>query len=135
MYSKKVIKHFKNPHNQGQIKNADLVGQAGNPICGDIMKLYIKLGKVKRGKNEVEVIKDVKFQTLGCAAAIATSSILTDMIKGKTLEEAEKLTKGDIVEGLDGLPPVKLHCSVLSIEALHNALKNRDFEVVRVDVD
>jgi nitrogen fixation NifU-like protein len=130
MYSKKVLSHFKNPHNQGNIKNADLIGQAGNPICGDIMKLYIKLKKVKKGKTEVEIIQDIKFETLGCAAAIATSSILTDMIKGKTLEEAEKLTKGDIVDGLDGLPPVKLHCSVLSVEALHNALKDRKFEVI-----
>lgn len=123
MYSKEVIKHFQHPHNQGRIKNPDLIGVAGNPICGDIMKLYIKLKKVKRGKKEVEVISEIKFETLGCAAAIATSSILTDLIKGKTLEEAEKLTKGDIVEGLEGLPPIKLHCSVLAIEALQDALR------------
>ncbi|MDD5290883.1 MAG: iron-sulfur cluster assembly scaffold protein [Patescibacteria group bacterium] len=115
-YSKKVLKHFKNPHNQGVIKNADAVGKVGNPTCGDVMKIYIK---VKDNK-----IKNIKFETLGCAAAIAVSSALTDMVKGKTIEEALKVTKDKIVKDLGGLPPVKIHCSMLGVEALHEAIKN-----------
>ncbi|MDD5031457.1 MAG: iron-sulfur cluster assembly scaffold protein [Patescibacteria group bacterium] len=115
-YSKKVLEHFKNPHNQGVIKNADAIGKVGNPTCGDVMKIYIK---VKDNK-----IKDIKFETLGCAAAIAVSSALTDMVKGKTIEEALKVTKDKIVKDLGGLPPVKVHCSMLGVEALHEAIKN-----------
>jgi len=114
-YTKKVIDHFKNPHNQGEIKDADAVGQAGNPVCGDVMKIYLK---VKDDK-----IADVKFETLGCAAAIAVSSSLTDLVKGKTLDEALAVTKDKIVDDLGGLPPVKIHCSMLGVEALHEAIK------------
>ena len=114
-YTQKVIDHFKNPHNQGVIKNADAVGEAGNPVCGDVMKIYLKV------KNDI--IADVKFETLGCAAAIAVSSSLTDLVKGKTLDEASAITKDRIVEDLGGLPPVKIHCSMLGVEALHEAIE------------
>jgi len=97
MYTQKVLDHFKNPHNQGEMKDCDAVGQEGNPVCGDVMKIYLKI------KNNI--IEDVKFETLGCAAAIAVSSDLTDMVKGKTLEEAMKITKDDVVKDLGGLPP------------------------------
>lgn len=120
MYSKKVIEHFTRPHNQGVIKNADGVGTVGNPTCGDIMKLYIKVSK-KDGK---EYIKDIRFETLGCGAAIATSSMITDLAKGKNLEEAEKITRQDVADKLEGLPPIKMHCSNLAADALHNAIKN-----------
>lgn len=116
MYSKKVLEHFKNPHNMGKIENADGIGKVGNRRCGDVMYLYIK---VKGNK-----IADIKFETLGCAAAIATSSIITDMVKGKAIEKAEKLTKDNIIEELEGLPPIKIHCSVLAIDALHAAIKD-----------
>jgi nitrogen fixation NifU-like protein len=114
-YTNKVIEHFKNPHNQGEMKDADVVGQAGNPVCGDVMKMYLKINK--------NVIKDIKFETLGCAAAIAVSSSLTDLVKGKTLGEALKINKNDIVKDLGGLPQPKIHCSMLGIEALHKAIK------------
>jgi nitrogen fixation NifU-like protein len=120
MYNEKVLKHFQNPHNQGVLPDADGVGQVGNPVCGDIMKIYIKVGH-KKGK---EIIDDIKFETLGCGAAIATSSMLTDMAKGKTLEEAGKIGKLDIANELDGLPPAKLHCSVLAHEGLAEAIKD-----------
>ncbi len=123
LYSKQVINHFKKPHNQGSIKNADAVGEAGNPICGDVMKMYLKLSKNKKGQD---IIKEVKFETLGCAAAIAVSSILTDMIKGKTLDYALKIKKDDIVKDLGGLPPAKIHCSMLGLEALKTAVDNRN---------
>lgn len=123
IYSKEVIKHFKNPHNQGVIKNPTVVGQSGNPLCGDIMKLYLKIDKKKVGGKTVDYIKDVKFETLGCAAAIATSSMITDLVKGKPLDVAAKVTKANIAESLGGLPPIKLHCSVLAVEALHDAIK------------
>lgn len=119
-YSKKVIEHFKNPHNQGRIKNADAVGQVGNPTCGDVMKIYLKVGKNNQGE---EIIKDIKFETLGCAAAISVSSALTDIAKGKTLPDALKIKKDDIVKDLGGLPPVKVHCSMLGVEALHQAIE------------
>jgi len=133
-YSKKVIEHFKNPHNQGSIKNADAVGQVGNPSCGDVMKIYLKIGgpasassftkatarQVKKGEK---IIKDIKFETLGCAAAISVSSALTVMAKGMTLEQALKIKKDDIVKNLGGLPPIKVHCSMLGIEALHQAIE------------
>jgi len=116
MYSDKVLKYFRNPHNLGTMKNPDGVGQVGNPTCGDIMKLYIK---VKNNK-----IKDIKFETLDCAATIATSSMITDLAKGKTLEKAMKITRNDVAEALDSLPPIKMHCSNLAAEALHKAIKD-----------
>ena len=119
-YSKKVIEHFKNPHNQGSFKNADAVGQVGNPTCGDVMKIYLRIGE--NGKKE-KIIKDIKFETLGCAAAISVSSALTDRAKGLTLAEALKIKKDDIVKDLGGLPPVKVHCSMLGVEALHQAIE------------
>ena len=116
LYSEKVLEHFKNPRNMGEIKDADGVATVGNPVCGDIMRLFIK---VKDNK-----ISDIKFQTLGCGAAIATSSILTEMAKGKPLSDAEKITKQAITEALGGLPPVKLHCSVLAADALRRAIED-----------
>jgi len=126
-YSKKVIEHFKHPHNQGVIKNADAVGKVGNPVCGDVMKIYLKIGRKRakeggRGREGKDFIKDIKFETLGCAAAIAVSSALTDIVKGKTLDEALKITKDKIVKDLGGLPAPKVHCSMLGIEALHKAI-------------
>ena len=103
----------------GKIKNPDGIGKAGNILCGDIMHLYIKIGKEKKGE---ETIKDVKFETLGCVAAIATSSIITDIAKGKTIEQALNIDKKEIVEFLGGLPPIKLHCSVLAVDALSEAI-------------
>jgi len=123
IYSKEVIEHFKKPHNQGVIKDPTAVGEAGNPLCGDMMKLYIKIDKKKVGGKTVDYVKDIKFETLGCAAAIATSSMITDLVKGQPLEVAAKVTKANIADSLGGLPPIKLHCSVLAIEALHDAIK------------
>ena len=120
MYSKKVMEHFNNPKNVGEMKNADGVGKVGNPRCGDVMWLYIKVEK-KDGK---ELIKDVKFKTFGCVAAIATSSAVTELVKGKELLVIEKLTKDNVVDILEGLPPIKVHCSILAIEALHAAIKD-----------
>ena len=114
MYTDKVMEHFKHPRNVGEIKDADGTGEVGNPVCGDIMKITIK---VKDGK-----IENVMFKTFGCAAAIATSSMITEIAKGKTLEEARKITKGDITTSLDGLPPVKEHCSNLAAEGLRKAI-------------
>ena len=118
MYSKKVMQHFQNPHNVGEIKDADGVGTVGNPVCGDVMKVSIK---VKEGR-----IKDIKFKTMGCAAAIATSSMITELAKGKTLEDAKKLTNKDVSKSLGGLPPIKMHCSNLAADALKEAI--RDYE-------
>jgi len=115
MYSKKAMEHFKNPHNQGQIKNADAVGTVGNPVCGDVMKIYLKIND--------NIISDIKFETLGCAAAISVSSALTDIAKGKTLEEAKKITKNEIVKELGGLPAPKVHCSMLGVDALKKAIE------------
>lgn len=123
IYTQKVIKHFKNPHNQGVLKNPDAIGLAGNPICGDVMKIYIKVGEKKIKNDKKIIIKDIKFETLGCAAAIAVSSALTDIAKGMTLTEALKIKKDDIVKDLGGLPAPKIHCSMLGIEALHKAIK------------
>jgi len=114
MYSEKVMDHFMNPRNMGEIENADGVGQVGNPKCGDIMKMYLKI--------ENDVIVDAKFKTFGCGAAVATSSIATELIKGKTIEEALKVTNKAVVDALDGLPPAKLHCSVLAEEAVAAAI-------------
>jgi nitrogen fixation NifU-like protein len=116
MYSKQVIQHFLHPKHFGKIKNADAVGKAGNPRCGDIMELYLKIDK----KNQK--IKDVKFHTLGCAAAIATSDMICDLIKGKTIKQALQVKFEDIVKELGNLPPVKIHCSVLATQALRLAI-------------
>ena len=113
-YSEKVVDHYTNPRNVGKIEDASGVGEVGNPVCGDIMKMFIKV--------ENNVIVDVKFKTFGCGVAIATSSISTEMIKGKTIEEALQLKNTDVVNSLGGLPPVKLHCSVLAEEAIHEAI-------------
>ncbi len=118
MYSDQTIKHFRNPHNFGEIKNPSGKGEAGNIICGDVMSLYINVIN-ERGR---EIIKDVKFKTYGCAAAIATSSAITDLVKGKTIDEALKIGKQDIVDFLNGLPPIKIHCSILAIDALWEAI-------------
>ncbi|MBL7050946.1 iron-sulfur cluster assembly scaffold protein [Candidatus Woesearchaeota archaeon] len=120
MYSKKVMEHFNNPRNVGEMKDADGIGKVGNPRCGDVMWLYIKVEK-KEGK---ELIKDVKFKTFGCVAAIATSSAVTELVKGKEVNVIEKLTKDNVVDILEGLPPIKVHCSILAIEALHAAIKD-----------
>jgi len=119
IYSKQTLKHFRSPHNFGEIKDADAVGEAGNIVCGDVMNLYLKIGKNKKGE---EVIKEAKFKTYGCVAAIATSSVITDLVRGKTIDEALKISKDQIVETLQGLPPIKIHCSVLATEALAEAL-------------
>lgn len=113
-YSEKVMDHFANPRNVGEIPDADGIGEVGNPTCGDIMKMYLK---IKDG-----VITDVKFKTFGCGAAIATSSMATVLVKGKTVQEALKVTNKAVMEALDGLPPVKVHCSLLAEEAIHAAL-------------
>lgn len=120
-YSEGVLKHFKDPHNQGSIANADGVGQVGNPVCGDMMKIYIKVEKNDQGE---EYIEDIKFETLGCASAIATSSMVTDLAKGKTIKQALEITKADVSEKLGGLPPIKEHCSNLSEEGLRAAIKD-----------
>lgn len=119
MYSEKVIDHFRNPRNYGKLKDPDGVGRAGNPVCGDFMELYIKVGKNKKGEKTIE---DISFLTYGCAAAIATSSMLTEMVKGKTLKEALKIKEQDIVKELGGLPQVKFHCSLLATKALKAAI-------------
>jgi nitrogen fixation NifU-like protein len=116
MYSEKLMEHFRNPKNMGRIENADGVGKVGNPVCGDVMYLYIKVRN-----NRLE---DIKFETFGCAAAIGTSSMITELAKGKTLDEAVKITNKDIADNLDGLPPIKMHCSVLAADALKAAIKD-----------
>lgn len=121
MYTKKTLEYFRHPKNVGRIKNPDGLGIAGNLVCGDLMYLYIKVGQNKKGE---EIIKDIKFETFGCIAAIATSSIITEIAKGKTLEEAAKINKQDIVDSLGGLPPIKIHCSVLATDALAEAVYN-----------
>lgn len=121
LYNEKVMDHFMNPRNVGEIKDADGVGEVGNPTCGDIMKMFIKVGKNKDGK---EYLEDIKFQTFGCGAAVATSSIVTEMMTGKTIEEAEKLTNAKVADELGGLPPVKMHCSNLAANALQKAIEN-----------
>ena len=117
-YSQKVMDHFINPRNVGEIPDADGVGEAGNPKCGDIMKIYLKVNP------ETKIIDDVKFKTFGCASAIASSSMATEMIKGRTIEDAWNLTNNAVAEALDGLPPIKMHCSVLAEEAIHTALND-----------
>jgi nitrogen fixation NifU-like protein len=116
MYSEKVMDMFRNPKNMGEIENPDGIGRVGNPKCGDLMELYIKV--------EDDIITDVKFKTFGCAAAIATSSMITEMAKGKTLDEALKITKKDVADELEGLPPIKMHCSNLAADALQAAIED-----------
>jgi len=115
-YSEKVMDHFTHPRNVGEIADASGIGTVGNPVCGDVMKMYLKI--------EGNIIVDVKFKTFGCGAALATSSMVTEMVKGKTIEEALKVTNKAVAEALGGLPPVKMHCSVLAEEALRSALKD-----------
>ena len=114
MYSDKVMDHFTNPRNVGEIDDADGIGEEGNPVCGDAMKIFIKV--------KDDVITDLKFKTFGCASAIAVSSMVTEMAKGMTIEEASKITKASLAEALDGLPPQKMHCSNLGADALHKAI-------------
>lgn len=116
MYSEKVMDHFSNPRNVGEIEDANAVGEVGNAVCGDIMKIYMKI--------EDNIIKEVKFKTFGCGAAIATSSMATEMVKGKTVDEALELTNKAVMEALDGLPPEKVHCSVLAEQAIQSALED-----------
>ena len=116
MYTQKVMDHFTNPRNVGEMPDADGIGEEGNPVCGDAMKIFIKV--------KDDVITDIKFQTFGCGAAIAVSSIVTEIAMGKTLDEAMKITKASLSEALDGLPPQKMHCSNLGADALHKAIEN-----------
>ncbi len=120
-YSKEVMRNYMNPKNMGEIKNPSGVGKVGNPVCGDVMWIYINVDKNKNGEK---IVKDIKFKTFGCAAAIATSSMITQLAKGKTLKEAEKITRSDVADSLKGLPPIKMHCSNLASEALKAAIKN-----------
>lgn len=116
MYSEKVMDHFANPRNVGEIPDADGIGKVGNPQCGDVMWLYIK---VKDG-----ILTDIKFKTFGCGAAIATSSMITELAKGKTIEEAKRISRQDVADSLEGLPPAKMHCSNLAADALREAIKD-----------
>jgi len=116
MYSEKVMELFRKPHNLGRMKNPDGIGKVGNPICGDVMYIYIKV--------KDNILKDIKFETFGCAAAIATSSMITDLAKGKTLGEALKISRENVAQEVGGLPPIKLHCSNLAADALHEAIKD-----------
>jgi nitrogen fixation NifU-like protein len=121
IYSKKVMNLFHHPKNMGEMKDPDGIGKIGNPVCGDVMWIYIRVGRNKKGQ---EFIKDIKVKTFGCVAAIATSSQITEMVKGKTLEEAMKISNKDIVDLVDGLPPQKVHCSVLAADALKKAIQD-----------
>ena len=116
MYSEKVMDHFTNPRNVGEMEDADGIGEEGNPVCGDAMKIFIKV--------KDNVITDLKFKTFGCASAIAVSSMVTEMAKGMTIDEAMKITKGSLADALDGLPPQKMHCSNLGADALHKAIED-----------
>jgi len=116
MYTEKVMEHFKNPRNMGEIPDADGVGTVGNPVCGDLMTIYIKV--------KDNHLVDIKFKTFGCGAAVATSSMVTELAKGKTLEEALKITRADVADELGGLPPIKMHCSNLAADALHAAIED-----------
>ncbi|OYD16800.1 Fe-S cluster assembly scaffold protein NifU [candidate division WOR-3 bacterium JGI_Cruoil_03_51_56] len=115
-YSEKVMDHFRHPRNVGRIEDADGIGKAGNPVCGDIMAIYIKV--------ENDVIVDIKFETFGCGAAIATSSMVTELVKGKTIKEALKITNRTVADALDGLPPIKMHCSLLAEDGVKAAIED-----------
>ena len=116
MYSETVMDHFKNPRNVGEIENPDGVGEVGNPVCGDIMKIFLKI--------ENNIVVDAKFKTFGCGAAIASSSMATELVRGKTLEDASQLSNKAVAEALDGLPPIKMHCSILAEEGIHKAIND-----------
>jgi nitrogen fixation protein NifU and related proteins len=116
MYSDKVMDHFKNPRNVGEMENADGIGEVGNPVCGDIMKIFLKI--------ENNIVTDAKFKTFGCGAAIASSSMATELVRGKTLEEAWDVSNKAVAEALEGLPPIKMHCSVLAEEGIHKAIND-----------
>ncbi|HKZ93340.1 MAG TPA: Fe-S cluster assembly scaffold protein NifU [Candidatus Bathyarchaeia archaeon] len=116
MYTEKVLDHFRNPRNMGEMPDADGVGTVGNPVCGDLMAIYIRVKD-----NHIE---DIKFKTFGCGAAIATSSMITELARGKTLEEAMKISRGDVADNLGGLPPIKMHCSNLAADGLHAAIQD-----------
>ncbi len=121
MYSEKVIDHFRNPHNKGKLDEYSAIGKAGNIACGDVMWLYIKVG---RNANNEEIIEDISWETFGCTAAIATSSMVTELAKGKTLSEATAINNKEVAETLGGLPPIKMHCSLLAVDALSEAIYN-----------
>ena len=129
MYSEKVMEHFRNPHNLGEIKDADGIGKIGNPVCGDLMWVYIKVGKNKKGE---EILEDIKVKTFGCVAAIATSSMITELAIGKTLEEAKKITRDNIARALEGLPAIKMHCSNLAADGLHKAIEEYEKRKTKV---
>ena len=120
-YSDKVLDHFRNPRNVGEIEDADGIGKVGNPVCGDLMWIYIKIGK---NDKDQEIIDDIKFKTFGCGSAISTSSMITEMVKGMTIDDAYKVSRQDVADELDGLPPIKMHCSNLAADALKAAIDN-----------
>lgn len=120
-YTDKVMDHFRNPRNVGEIENPDGYGKVGNPVCGDLMEMFIKVGKNEKGED---IIDDIKFKTFGCGSAVSTSSMVTEMAKGMTLDDAYKITRSDVAEELDGLPPIKMHCSNLAADALKAAINN-----------
>ena len=120
-YSDKVLEHFKNPRNVGEIEDADGIGRVGNPVCGDLMWIYLKIGK---NEKDEDIIEDIKFKTFGCGSAVSTSSMITEMAKGMTLDEAYKITRQNVADELDGLPPIKMHCSNLAADALKAAIDN-----------
>ena len=131
-YSDKVLDHFRNPRNVGEIEDADGIGKVGNPVCGDLMWIYIKVGKNDAGD---EVIDDIKFKTFGCGSAVSTSSMITEMAKGMTLDEAYKISRQDVADELEGLPPIKMHCSNLAADALQAAINNyRTGETPEVEI-
>jgi nitrogen fixation NifU-like protein len=123
-YSEKVIKNFLNPQNMGSMENPDGIGKAGNIACGDEMTIYIKVKKSDGDDRENDILEDIKFETLGCAAAIATSSMITELAKGKTIKEARQIGRKDVAEELGGLPPIKMHCSNMAADALHKAIED-----------
>jgi FeS cluster assembly scaffold protein NifU len=132
-YSEKVLDHFRNPRNMGEIENPDGIGKVGNPVCGDLMWIYIKVGNNEKGE---EIIDDIKFKTFGCGSAVATSSMITEMAKGQTLDNAYKITRADVADELEGLPPIKMHCSNLAADALQAAIRNyRDGAKPEVEVE
>ena len=120
-YTDKVMDHFRNPRNVGELEDADGIGKVGNPVCGDLMWISIKVGKNDKGE---EIIDDIRFKTFGCGSAVSTSSMITEMAKGMTLDDAYNITRGDVADELDGLPPIKMHCSNLAADALHEAIKD-----------